>query len=414
MLVSLLEESRLAPDIQFPPYTPHKPQAAFLTGGTGFLGVHILADLLSTTTLRVYCLVRATNEEDGLHKLHKQFQFYQLPWHVAYEARITVLPGDLARPALGLTETRFQALAEQVDIIYHCGAQVNFIRPYATLKAANVGGTQQILRLASLVCTKPVHYVSSTALFLSRPYTPNERILETDAPLEDSQLKNGYGQSKWVGEALLRAAHQRGLPTAAYRAPGILASARNGIMRHCDDPWWVLINGCIRLGLYPDLPRNVMFVPVDYVSRAIVHISLQPESVQGEFTGFYVGKPGDLPTWQHLFRLIGEFGYKLREVPYATWRAALKQQIDNNPGDKLFAQLTLLLNSVLFQQKPTFDARLTQQFLSGSGIHCPEVDKRLLTTYFEFLWQNGQSSQLRNNQLIYKDIYFNLLALTVL
>jgi len=78
--------------------------------------------------------------------------------------RVVPLPGDLARPDLGLSPGEFRELARSIDIIYHAGAIVNFIYPYEELRAANVTGTREVIRLAGLGRGVPVHYVSSTAV----------------------------------------------------------------------------------------------------------------------------------------------------------------------------------------------------------------------------------------------------------
>ena len=55
-------------------------------------------------------------------------------------------------------------LPGHADTVYHAGAQVNFIYPYQELRAANVGGTREVIRLAAMYHAIPVHYVSSTAV----------------------------------------------------------------------------------------------------------------------------------------------------------------------------------------------------------------------------------------------------------
>ncbi|MGV7904488.1 SDR family oxidoreductase, partial [Mycobacterium kansasii] len=69
-------------------------------------------------------------------------------WDDAHAARIVAVPGDLTRPRLGVTDAAWADLAATADGIVHCGADVNFLRPYPTLKSANVDGTVQVLALA--------------------------------------------------------------------------------------------------------------------------------------------------------------------------------------------------------------------------------------------------------------------------
>eukprot|EP01046_Picozoa_sp_COSAG06_P031263 COSAG06_NODE_3031_length_5940_cov_25.990755_2_plen_129_part_00 len=78
--------------------------------------------------------------------------------------------GDLSRPLLGLNQDEWTELAVSIDSILHCGADVNLVKPYAALKAPNVLGTQEVLRLAVTQGKfqkklKPVHYISTNSVF---------------------------------------------------------------------------------------------------------------------------------------------------------------------------------------------------------------------------------------------------------
>ncbi len=141
------------------------PHGILLTGATGFVGAYLLDELLEKTTADIYCLVRCSDTDAGKQRLKSHLQFYHL-WQDKFCDRIIPLVGDLSQPFLGMSEAAFQQLASQIDIIYHNGAKVNSVSPYSQLKPPNVLGTQEVLRLASITKTKPVHFVSSVAVFL--------------------------------------------------------------------------------------------------------------------------------------------------------------------------------------------------------------------------------------------------------
>ena len=139
-----------------------RPVEVLLTGSTGFLGAHLLRDLLDATSARVWCLVRADDAAHARQRIAAAAGRYDL--QAPPEDRMVPLPGDLALPRLGLAAGEFRELARSIGIIYHAGAVVNFIYPYEELRAANVSGTREIIRLAGLERGIPVHYVSTTAV----------------------------------------------------------------------------------------------------------------------------------------------------------------------------------------------------------------------------------------------------------
>ncbi|MGC1396002.1 MAG: thioester reductase domain-containing protein, partial [Coleofasciculaceae cyanobacterium] len=197
-----------------------QPQQIFLTGATGFLGAFLLQDLLQETTATIYCLVRAANLEDAKQKLRKNLKLYLLP-DLTLDKRVVIVLGDLGQPRFGLSEQQFSELATSVDLIYHNGAFVNLIYPYSALRSVNVLGTQEILKLASQIKVKPVHFISTLDVFQTPFYAGLKAILEDDDLTNVEGLADGYAQTKWVGEKLVMAANARGIPASIYR-PGMI------------------------------------------------------------------------------------------------------------------------------------------------------------------------------------------------
>ncbi len=383
--LDLKAEAVLDPIIQFQkPLSENStnPKSIFLTGATGFLGAYLLDELLYQTTANIYCLVRCSEPEAGKQRLKNHLQFYSL-WNETFSSRVIPVVGDLSKPLLGVSKQQFSKLAAQIDIIYHSGAFVNFTRPYLTLKATNVLGTQEVLRLASVTQTKPIHFISSIAVFLNQAYLPNSKIMETDIP-DYNGLKGGYNQSKWVAEKLVMAAQERGLPSCIYLPPGIMGHSKTGIIANFNDPWCILMKGCIQLEKFPTLETIIHFVPVDYVSQAVVNLSLQKKAL-GKV--FHVLNPNP-PIWNNLFDNIRSLGYPLKEIAPDKWWAEVKSNASRNPKDKLYAHLRLLKHSPMFSKKPQFDAHNLLEGLADTSIVCHPVDKELLSTYFSHFQKN--------------------------
>ncbi|HEX3712305.1 MAG TPA: amino acid adenylation domain-containing protein, partial [Trebonia sp.] len=180
-----------------------QPREVLLTGATGFLGAHLLSELIAATGARVHCLVRAGDEAAARSRLSQAAARYDLPAPPA--GRVAALTGDLAAPRLGLSERAFRRLAEHVDVIYHAGALVNFIYPYQELRAANVGGTRELIRLAGLARGIPLHYVSTTAVLAGLGMAGTRRVTEETPLAHPELLRMGYVETKYVAEELLRA-----------------------------------------------------------------------------------------------------------------------------------------------------------------------------------------------------------------
>jgi hypothetical protein len=147
----------------------------FLTGATGFLGSFLLRELLETTKATIHCLVRESTGIDGKQRLQQSLKVQRI-FKPEYESRIIPVLGDLTKPLFGIPEEQYLKLADTVECIVHNGAFVHWLYPYETLKAGNVLGTVEVLRLASTLRLKSVHYVSTTSVFDSSAYKPGTFI----------------------------------------------------------------------------------------------------------------------------------------------------------------------------------------------------------------------------------------------
>ncbi|HEY3079150.1 MAG TPA: MupA/Atu3671 family FMN-dependent luciferase-like monooxygenase [Chloroflexota bacterium] len=392
---TLLEDSEL--DRDFPtrvvaPTNPPTPRDVLVTGATGFLGTFLLARLLTSTGANVHCLVRAPDLAGAERRLRAALERYGL-WRGDHAGRIVAVPGDLARPSFGLAPDDLRALSETIDTIYHNAAAVSFVAPYRALKPINVAGTAEVLRLAVQGRVKTLHYVSTASVFDSSRYA-GRVIAESDEPDDPGDFVIGYAQSKWVAERLAVAASRRGLPVSVYRPAWISGDSRTGIC-NTEDFLSRLVKSCVRLGRTPRLDYGWNVVPVDYVSRAIVHLSLGPGALGGTF---HLANPSPL-TWTRLVELIGEAGHRVRPIAYDRWRSRLLADTDD-PGDGLRPLRDLFWSAgatdpravpLMYERDrmPTFDGSRTARILAEGGISCPPADADLARTYLSFWHSSG-------------------------
>ncbi|MEO0012373.1 MAG: hypothetical protein RLZZ535_762, partial [Cyanobacteriota bacterium] len=364
---------------------PEKINNIFLTGATGFLGAFLLAELLRQTEADIYCLVRANSLTEGMQKIEQSLVNYLL-WENTFDSRIIPVLGDLSQPFLGLSDAKFQSLAAAINLIYHNGAWVHHASPYSTLKAANVLGTKEILRLASTEKIKPVHFISTISIF-SGVNNSDSQVISEIAKIDDfAAPEGGYVQSKWVADKLVNLAGDRGLPVTIYRPGGISGDSTTGVFNPHDFLYRLLI-GCIELGAIPQGDFLDSLMPVDYVSQAIVKISLQPESLGKAF--HLVNR--DRLDFNILTNLIRAFGYELQELNQDRWQAKLTEIGENQPEHSLYSLIPLLSSDEDSGNAPPlqFDCQNTLQALAKTGISCPAMDEKLLRTYFAYLSKNG-------------------------
>ena len=388
--INLVKEAVLDPTIQPTEkfeVSNDDPANILLTGGTGFLGSFLLYELLQQTSADIYCLVRAKTDIEALNKLKNNLQQYGL-LNAAFKHRIIPLCGDLSKPRLGLSSALFMALAGQIDAIYHNGALVNFVQPYAALKAANVIGTQEVLRLACSEKTKLVHYVSTLSVFGDDLPVDHRGFSEDDSLDVSAKLNNGYSQSKWVAERLINICSSRGLPVSIYRPATVTGHSQTGVW-NSDDYLCRLIRGCINLGEAPAKKVAFNIVPVDYVSKAIINLSRKPSAIGKAFhlSNQHSANSLDIVNW------INSLGYSVQLRPYSQWRKSVLEEAAQSNDHPLYPLLSIFTPNTADTETPDdfidasaqYSCKQTQETLQGIGIQCPVPDRALFRVYLNYL-----------------------------
>jgi amino acid adenylation domain-containing protein/thioester reductase-like protein len=369
------------------------PHTVFLTGATGFLGACLLKELLVQTSAQVYCLVRATRAQAAWQKFHTWLQHQQL-WKAEFAQRIKIVVGDLGQARLGLSPAEFDALAAQVEVIYHCGAEVNLVYPYTVLKPANVTGAQEVLRLAASKRLKPVHFVSTLDVFEGAVCAGAEQITEDTDLRQGVGIANGYAQSKWVAEQLVAIALSRGIPACIYRPAMISGHSQTGVA-NTNDLVCRFIKGVIQLGCVPKLDLSLDLTPVDYVSQALVALSLQEQSLG---KAFHLANPQPLPLAE-LVRVLSTLGIQLEWLDYDRWLERLGQAATQAPTHALHPLLPALMQPTPKPQlsrlelwlsgATLFDMRQTTLGLEATALRCPAADEQLLRRYLQHFSDSG-------------------------
>ncbi|WP_180989558.1 amino acid adenylation domain-containing protein [Streptomyces cahuitamycinicus] len=378
---------------------PRHSGDVLLTGATGFCGAHMIDELLRSTTGRILCLVRASDEQHGMEMIRASHQRYVL--RDLSSTRVQPVVGDLGKPGLGLPRGRFEELGSTIDAVYHFGAQVNFIYPYHELRAVNVDGTYEIIRLAAGRAV-PVHFASSMAVLAGFGPAGVREVTESTPLGFPEYLSVGYVETKWVAEALLKKASAEGLPVAVYRLMDIAGSSGTGVM-NTNSEMAALISFIARTGLCPDIRLPLDFLPADHLVRAIGHISTR-RPPRGEVYHLTNPRPALLDSLAERMR---QRGHPVQEIPYAEWIAALVTYAAGHPTDAitpfvpLFVDLChgadITVSEMYFQGVfPEFTRDNAERALVDAGIGIPPVDAQMMDRFIDYLQQAEHVGPVKN------------------
>jgi thioester reductase-like protein len=283
-----------------------------LTGASGFLGMHLLRELLVEHGATVTCVLRGASTQRVQRSIEEKWHWFfpEMPFE-PYRQQLHILVADVTAGRLGLDERAYDALAETHGAVFNVAANVNGGGSLEEVLPVNVGLVDSLIDLCRYGGPKHLHHVSTvsvTGYFTSKPRIDSfaERHLE-----EGQTFADAYGESKYRAEKILRQAMAEGIAATAYRVGYIGPHHQTGKFQQNPDQNYTsrYLQACIRLGFAPYLPNTqVPLTPVDTVARAILALASRRDSVAQTY---YVETPHPL-THYDIMRVLQAAGYPLR------------------------------------------------------------------------------------------------------
>jgi thioester reductase-like protein len=345
-------------------------RTVLLTGATGFLGRYLVLQWLERLELadgKLICLVRAGSDEEARRRLEKTFdsgdpQLMRYFQELAAD-HLQVIAGDKGEANLGLDEQTWQRLAESVDLIVDPAAVVNGVLPYSELFVPNVVGTAELIRLALTSKLKPFTYVSTANVgdqIAPSAFTEGADIrVISPSRRNDGSRVNGYGNSKWAGEVLLREANDLcGLPVAVFRSGMILADTTFAGQLNLSDMVTRMVLSVVATGVAPrsfyrlDAQGNRQRahydgLPVEFVAEAIA--TLGARVVDGFETYHVMNSHDDGIGLDDYVDWLIEAGYPIERIDgFGEWlhrfEAGLRA-LPDRPREHSILGVLLLANS---------------------------------------------------------------------
>jgi amino acid adenylation domain-containing protein/thioester reductase-like protein len=245
-----------------------------LTGVTGFLGRFLLVELLNHTNSIIYCFIKNTNNIlSSQEKLNRILIEIGCSEYVN-NSRVICIEGDLNKPNLGLNNSIINELTKVIDSIFHCGAYVNHLHNYNTLRMVNVTSTINLLRIATTSKIKSFHYISTIDVVIESIYKDNNQG-DFRLPSEIGPYNGGgYVQSKWVCERVLLEYIKNKYPVYIYRPGNITGHSITGFCIPDNNHALRLVKEFVESRVMPAW-YNIPFemTPVDIVSKIIVKLA---------------------------------------------------------------------------------------------------------------------------------------------
>jgi NAD(P)-dependent dehydrogenase (short-subunit alcohol dehydrogenase family) len=353
--------------------------AYFVTGATGFIGRHLVEELLRNRTGDVYVLVRETSR-DRLDALIRTWPDSD---------RVHPVVGDLGEPNLGVDDAWIAEHKGGIDHFFHLAAIYDMTADEERNEKLNVEGTRHAVDLANALDSGTLHHISSVAVAGA-----HRGLFREDMFDEGQKLPSAYHRTKFESERIAR--EDATSPLRVYRPAIVVGHSQTGVMDKVDGPYYFFKALQKIRGWLPEWAPLVgpelgwtNVVPVDYVAKAIDHIA-HADGLDGQ--AFHLAHPkgqrsGDiLNTFAragHAPHMAMRIDKKLLDMlPKGTLSMVMKLPALKGVRDSILADFGIppeVVEHVGFTCQ--FDTRDTERALADADITVPELD-----SYATKLW----------------------------
>ena len=374
----------------------------FVTGATGFIGRHLVQELVDHREGDIFVLVRASSQA-RIEALTKRWG----------SGRVHPVTGDLAEDALGVDSEWVAEHSGKIDHFFHVAAIYDMTADDAANEQLNVGGTRHALQLAELLKAGCFHQVSSVAAAGDYSGHFDETMFD-----EGQHLPSPYHRTKYESEKIVRT--EATVPWRVYRPAIVVGDSQTGAMDKVDGPYYFFpALKRLRDTLPAWLPLvgadlgDTNVVPVDYVAKAMDHLGHLPDR-DGETFHLVNPEPQSTVEMINIFcaaagaprfatpvdrnvASAGPLGLVPRRFrPSAIINGLVKvgpvQALLDQTIGRFGIPAEVLAHTGF---RPVFDSRITEKALAGSGIAVPDLESyaRTLWGYWE---ENLDTSTGRN------------------
>lgn len=342
-------------------------QPCFVTGGSGFIGQHVLV-LLTRQGHPVTVLMR---QPQGLAALREQVD--QLG---GQGGLLTAVAGDLGLPALGL-DAAARAQVRPAAVVFHLGAQFAWGLAAESARRVNVQGALEVAELAAQQGSRLLMvggfmlanhgHLQRLGIDLQHPErTDWDRLYRRSGAYEGSKLEAHFRVCAHMAErqAALTVVHPA--TVCGHSLSGHILPAQ---------PLAVLIGNLAggRLGAIPGSAAHWLpLISVDVLAELIVAAAFDEQQAGQEILALDASTPNLQGLLQQLAEALGARAPS-RHVPIPLLRALLRI-----PG--MPALLHTDVESLDFIQTTRFDTTATQALAQRHHLHWPDIKQALQAT----------------------------------
>ena len=250
-----------------------------LTGATGFMGAHVLAEYLRSEQGTAYCLVRKGKHPTAKARLKSTLYYYfESSVEKEFDARVEVFDGDVT------SYDAFRKLEDlPIDTVFNCAANVKHFSSGTDIEDINVGGVRNCIRFCKARGARLIHFSTTSVAGVSINGVPDaSRVLDEQSLYFGQKLDTKYTNSKlWSEREVLEAAAERGLDAKVIRVGTLAPRESDGEFQinFLTNNFMGRLRSYALLGCFPYsmMDNPVRMGPIDTSAKAFLTLAKTPK-----------------------------------------------------------------------------------------------------------------------------------------
>ncbi|KAK7397569.1 hypothetical protein QQX98_013067 [Neonectria punicea] len=327
-------------------FQPHIPgnaaqpekELVLLTGVTGALGAHILAQLIAKPSVgAVWAMVRASNDSAASERLYTSLGARGIEFTPEQKAKVVALSCDLSQTNLGLDASKVDQLSSKLTVVIHSAWAVNFNIPVQSFESQHIKAVHSLIQLSLSVQTpKQARFFFCSSVSSAGGSPRPGKVLEAYVPLPSHAQKTGYARSKYVAEHITRnAMRNAGAASRVLRIGQLAGDTKTGAW-NATEGIPLMIQTAVTLGALPALNEEMSWLPVDRAAGTIIDlaaIGVETQSNRGSDPdlAYHVLNPTRFHWTRDMLVSLAKAGLKFETLPTSEWMERLRQS-DRNPS----------------------------------------------------------------------------------
>jgi len=353
-----------------------------ITGATGFLGIHIVKELVMHLNQRVYCLVRDKTIEDAKDRFRQLLEWYFDEQYAGIWGRVTLICGDFTKDYFGLSREKYEELGKCIVKVVHTGAIVKHFGKIEDYRLTNVTGTKNMVDF----CKRFDAYLLFTSSVAVLNYMDTSEARWT---YQDEKKVDLYVWSKIIAEKMITEAMKKGLKASILRIGALFGRYEDGVFQKniSENAVCARIKTMIVGGKLPTrfLDSNVELMPVDCCSGVIVHI------LSEEKEGFLCLYNNNTVIYRELIEILKKLGYPVISKDYQDFLSFANDLKEYPLKRELFTGFYFHYKRRRNnQRKPQkFNCEITERYLESNQLQWPKITTRYIEVLINHMRKQG-------------------------